>query len=285
MAVRSFGDYTMRVFSLTTEWTEVPLPNQPATFGPFAIGSTPSGTLIFIWSEKNEGNSWYTVKYRRAQQGGSFGLAETLSSKGIGKEFEFKPHGSEVALAWVDVQKSRSTMKYTRLDSAGLPLLPAPDLTNHDRYVYDVGIAHGKNGLGVAFTDSRVDILNVPLYFTTLDAQGARLTQDERLSFSGEHEHLDLAWVAGAYRYVYSEFQNGPGSQIKLRELDESGKQLAPPLQLSLATYLEYGAKTRVGTPKIIDDGDGGALVIWPELVDKGIWALKAAQLDCGATE
>ncbi len=283
VAVRSFSDYKVRVFSLTTEWTEVPLANQPQTFGIFAIGSTPAGTLLFVWSEKSETNSWYTVKYRRAHPGGGFGLAETLSGKGIGKEFEFKPHGSDVALAWVEVQPSRSTMKYVSLDSAGIPLGAAAELTNHDRYVYDVGIAHGQSGMGVAFTDSRVDILNVPLYFTVLDAQGARLTKDKRLSFSGEHELLDLAWVAGAYRYVYAEFQNGPGSRIKLMDLDEGGKKIAAPLQLSLATYLEYGSQTRVGTPKIVGHGSGGALVIWPELVDKGIWALKAVQLDCSA--
>ncbi len=172
-------------------------------------------------------------------------------------------------------------MRFVNLDSAGMPLGAAGQLTNHNRYVYDVGIAHGQSGMGVAFTDSRVDILNVPLYFTVLDAQGARLTKDERLSFSGEHEHLDLAWVAGAYRYVYKEFKNGPGSQIKLMDLGERGEQLASPLQLSLATYLEYGSQTRVGTPKIVDDGAGGALVIWPELVDKDSYALKAVRLDC----
>ncbi|MEZ4223638.1 MAG: hypothetical protein R3B13_22000 [Polyangiaceae bacterium] len=283
VAVRDPGDYAMRVFSLTTEWSEVQLPDQPTTFGPFGIGSTPTGTLIFVWSEKTGADSWYTVKYRSAHPGAGFGVAQTLSSKGIGKEFEFEPRGSELALAWVEVMPSRSTMKYTRFDAAGTPAQAAPDLTNHDRYVYDVGIAHGPSGVGIAFTDSRVDILNVPLYFTTLDAQGARLTDDERLSFSGEHEHVDLAWVAGAYRYVYLEFQNGPGSQIKLLDLDEGGKQLAPPLQLSLATYLEYGAQTRVGAPKIVDDGSGGALVIWPELVDKDTYALKAVQLDCSA--
>ncbi len=69
----------------------------------------------------------------------------------------------------------------------------------------------------------------------------------------------------------------GPGSQIKLVDLGERGEQLAPPLQLSLATYLEYGSQTRVGTPKIVDDGTRGALVIWPELVDKGTYALKRA--------
>lgn len=259
--------------------SETSLPVTSYVFG-VGAGVTETKRLVVAWGTGT------AVEYATSADGKSFSTPQLLPAE-VNKELSLATVPGGLALSWVSViqKPSRAALYFALIDSAGKIKVPATELTSHKRYVYDTALALGAQRLGIATTDSRVDILSVPLYLTTIDPDGSNPGEGTRLTHQHEHELIDMAWDGSRFGLVHSEYRHGLGSQIHLMQLDEQAGQLFKPLQISAATYKEYGASTRVEFPKIVSDGAGRFFVAWSEAVDrgdgKGRFVVKAAAVDC----
>ncbi len=244
------------------------------------LGVSSGGRLIVLYRNDTE-----ALVAQSSPDGLKFGAPALVDGGAIFSHFSTQPVPGGLAVAYVRTTSSpsHSDLRFALVSDDGEVTMPGTALTQHDKYVYDVSLVAGEGLLGMATTDSRADILSVPLYFTTISQDGQSPTEGTRLTFSGHHELLDMTYTGAAFALAYDE-HDGVGSQVWVMQVNKNGDKLFDPLQVSQATYLRYGCCTDTRYARIASTGDGRALVVWSEVEaapSGDAFQLKAAMLDC----
>jgi hypothetical protein len=251
------------------------------------IGTTHNGKVVVAWSGLDPASAPLVA-------GGGSNPTEltgplVVSTVGQASSLSMAPSpGGGMALAWSAgfQSPSHSELAFVMLDEDGGALKSFEMLTNHpSRYVYDAALAAGASRFLIGTTDSRVDIGEVPLYSTTLALDGTANHDDRRLTFSGEHDGVALAYDGASFGFAYDEYQLATnGSQVYLRQLGEDGADLFAAFQVSHANYQQFGCCTRAQNAKVASDGEGHFLVVWSEdtaRAEGDAFSMKAAWMEC----
>jgi hypothetical protein len=193
-----------------------------------------------------------------------------------------------LGLTWVERENTPVIARLMFADVAddGTPGEPRM-LVEHGRYIYETATAFGDERFAQLTTDSRADILTVPLYVTVLERDGTPVREGTRLTTDYHHEHADVAHAGGSFAAVSTAFRDtsfGNEQQVILRQLDANGATLFEPLQVSNASVRESDCCIRANGSKIVAIGNGRYLVVWNEHEQRGtdqVFVIRAATIDC----
>ncbi len=258
-----------------------------------AAGLTESGRSIVVWTQQLSPGTTWELRSSSSDDGTTFGPSRVVSS---GLDMPWKPSvtaapGGGVAVVWVDRRSSpnHSALRFARIADDGTPG-PVAAIVEHDRYVYETSIAFGAGRFLIATTDSRTDILRVPLYVTLLDPDGTAVREGVRLTTDFQHEHSGVAFDGAAFGVISVPFMDMGATneqQVFIRRLDRDGAPVfAPPLQVSAAAIRESSCCIRANGARIVATTPGHYLVAWNQHEQRGprlVFVITVATLDCTA--
>lgn len=199
------------------------------------------------------------------------------------------PTPAGLGMTWVERsdRPNRAALWFTTVGLDGSAADPKL-LVDHERYVYETATAWGAGRFGIATTDSRADILTVPLYFTLLEADGAIHREGIRLTRDFHHEHSDVAFGGSAFAVVSTAFQDtsfGNRQVVVLRHLDREGEPVGGPLDVSDASVRESDCCVRANGSRIRAIGNQRYLVVWNQheqrADDREVFVVRAAVVGC----
>lgn len=251
------------------------------------LGRTGGDRYLVNWVGEAEGPDGHELLAAASDNGEDFGEPHLIATTGTPYAATYTTLDDGAAMAWIArlSNPSRTALHFARLDEQAAAIAPMLALTNHDRYVYDVALVRGATILGIGTTDSRVNIIDVPLYYTAIGLGGDEPTAGLRLTDQYPHEYLDMAWAGASFGMAYDE-HDGANAEIWFRQLDEDGGLLFDPIQVSDATFVQWDCCTATRHAHVVADVVPGRFIVaWSELWARGdeadAWGVKAAVVDC----
>lgn len=257
-----------------------------------AAGLSESGRVFVVWSQQVLPAATWELRSSSSDDGATFAPSHVLAS---GVDFPWRPSvtaapGGGVAVVWVERRSSpnHSTLRFVRIAEDGTPG-PVTALVDHDRYIYETSIAFGAGRFLVATTDSRADILRVPLYVTLLEPDGTIVREGVRLTTDYEHDYSGVAFDGATFGVISVPFMDMATSneqQVLLRQLDREATPHFAPLQVSAASVRESACCVRANGARIVSTAPGHYLVAWNQHEQRGtqlVFVIAAATLDCTA--
>ncbi|MCC6156823.1 MAG: hypothetical protein IT350_02135 [Deltaproteobacteria bacterium] len=252
-------------------------------------GRTSSGRLAVLWGEQLPPVEQYELRVALSDDAETFDPHAVIAA-GMARPSVVSAVTTDdsMAVTWVDRVNSPnlSTLRFASVLDDGTITAPRT-IVEHDRYIYETSLAYGYERLLLATTDSRADILTVPMYLTVLEPDGTTVEEGIRLTTDDHQEHVGIAFGANAFGLVSVPFIDMASSneqQVFFRQTSADGETLTDPQQVSAASIPESDCCIRANHARITAIEPALYLVVWAEHAqrpDRPVFVVRGAIVNC----
>ncbi len=161
--------------------------------------------------------------------------------------------GSEFLIAWIDERDGNDEVYVARCDASGTQIGQDLRVTNTTSTKTTPRLAWSGAHYALTWEDDRHAPQNTEIYLALLDATGAKIGDDRRVSNAAEASaEPSIVWTGSEFAIAWQDMRNHPTSgmyDIYFARLDPSGNPVSPELRLT------EGEETSL-TPSLAWTGD-----------------------------
>jgi predicted 3-demethylubiquinone-9 3-methyltransferase (glyoxalase superfamily) len=140
--------------------------------------------------------------------------------------------GTEFGLVWQDDRSGNDEIYFTRLNTAGVEIGTAVQITNAGGESQDPSLVWTGSLYGVSWTDERDG--NAELYFTQISAEGEKIGEDVRMTNDpGLSEQSSLVWAQREYGVSWQDDRDGLGDEIYFARISAQGQKLGSDVRIT----------------------------------------------------
>lgn len=204
------------------------------------------------WAETRDGNS--EVYFARLDASGSVLGSEVrvtddaATSEGVSVVWT----GTEYGLVWYDQRPGTYQVYFARLDDTGAKIGSDVRVTTDPARSWGPAMVWNGSGFGVAWWDVRDG--NDEVYFARLDATGAKVGSDVRVTNGADAGGPAIVWTGTEYGLAWGDRRDGAGAEIYFARLDDTGAKIGGDVRV---TTTSSGSS---GLPSLVWNGTEYAL-------------------------
>ena len=226
---------------------------------PVAEGESQATSPVLVWTGDGYGMAWFgqslplppppiynAVFFARLDAGGNrIGPLVTVSQGAFhssGTTLAWT--GSEFGIAWMDKRSGRFEIYFTRFASDGTPLMSNTAIVTSPRDATWPYLVWNGSEYGLVWLDNRDDQYDEEIYFARIDALGARIGPDVRVTTLASGPYTPrLAWNGGGYGLSWTDrrLPGGNVDKVFFARLDGYGAKLAPEQRVSDLNAAAFG--------------------------------------------
>jgi hypothetical protein len=184
--------------------------------------------------------------------------------------------GSAFGIAWADNRDGNFEIYFRILGPDGTAIGGERRVTSAPQNSSDPSLVWTGGGFGVAWTDYR-DGGNGEIYFARLDASGARIGADVRITDQPNNSNgPSLVWTGSGFGVAFLDDRDLGGGDVYFARISDSGAEIGEETRVSVAGGAGFG-------PSLIWDGTGYG-VAWGEQPALAERHIRFARLDAPGT-